>query len=67
MSRSSSQSPRAQRSSTNDAEAYAKGDVNIDIRPISRNGAPEYRGLPDGSRLRIEDTNSRASRPRRKA
>jgi hypothetical protein len=63
---SNSQSPRARRSSTNDPDAFAKGKVNIGVNQFRKDGGPENAGIPEGSRLRIEDINSRAHRPRGK-
>jgi hypothetical protein len=56
---SSSQSPRAKRSSTNDPLAHAKGKVQLSTTRAA--GEPEK-----GSRLRMEDINSRARKPRGK-
>ena len=57
---SSSQSPRAKRSSTESPEAYAKGKVQLSTtRPAS---VPEK-----GSNLRMEDVNESASPTRRSA
>jgi hypothetical protein len=59
MARNSSQSGRAKRSSTESPEAYAKGKVQLSTtRPAEVPGK--------GSRLRMEDINSRAHRPRGK-
>jgi hypothetical protein len=59
MARNSSQSPRAKRSSTDNAEKYNKGEVRLNqARPAS---------VPSkGSRQNIEAINSRASKPRGK-
>jgi hypothetical protein len=58
------QSPRALRDSTNDAEAFSKGSVNESINAFRRDGGPENAGIREGSRQRMEDINSRADRPR---
>ena len=62
---SDSQSPRAHRASTEDAEAYAKGDVRDGIN-LGQRVAPENAGASKlSSDLSIESINSRAHRPRR--
>jgi hypothetical protein len=55
------QSPRALRDSTENAEQYAKGDVNEGIRAFRKDGGPENEGSSKvTSSLRMEDINERA-------
>ena len=62
---SDSQSPRAHRDSTEDALAYAKGDV-IDGLNVNQRVSPENAGASKlSSDLNIGRINDRADRPRR--
>lgn len=59
----SSQSPRANRASTNPVDQYAKGEVQEGIKPMRKDGGPENAAAWDvKSDLSIESVNKRADR-----
>jgi hypothetical protein len=68
MSLKSSQSPRANRKSTQDPLEHARGNVQTNQRAIRKDGGPENAGAwEQSSPLRMEDVNGPAAPTRRSA